>query len=110
MRELLADSDNLEDAFKGLDVNGILNILRRFIAAYIFRRFAKALGDRLRAKAESGPAARRHEDEIRRYIEAEVAIAFEEVDAATLDWHNDSERIIERCMREAFRILGDEDV
>jgi hypothetical protein len=109
IRELLEDSDDVEDAFGDLDVVGALDLLRRFIAAYIFRRFAKALGDRLRAHAESAPAARRREEEMKRYIAAEVVIAFEDIDVETLDWRNDTERIIERCMREAFRTLGDED-
>lgn len=110
MRDLLENADDLDDAFGDLDVAGALDLLRRFIAAYIFRRFAKALGDRLRAHAESVPAARRHEEEMKRYIAAEVMIAFEDIDTESLDWRSDTERIIERCMRDAFRTLGDENV
>ena len=106
MRELLEEFADVADAFGDLGAAGALDLLLRFIAAYIFRRFAKALGDRLRAHAESAPAARRREEEIRRYIAAEVTIAFEDVGVETLDWRHDTERIIDRCMRDAFRTLA----
>lgn len=110
MRELLADANDLDDAFENLDANGLLELLRKFIAAYIFWRFARALGDRLRAKSETGPAGRRREREIRRYIEAEVTVAFEDFDAQSLDWRRESDKIIERCTRAAFQTLGETDI
>lgn len=110
LREMLQDNDDLDEAFGELDADDVFLLLQRFIAAYIFRRFAKALGDRLRARSESGPAARRREEEIRRFILAEVSIAFEDIDAETFDWRADGPNVVDRLMREAFRTLGDQDV
>jgi hypothetical protein len=110
IRDLLGDLEDLADAFQNLDSDGVLEILNKFIAAYIFRRYAKALGDRFRANSLTGPAARRREEEIKRYIAAEVTIAIEQIDASSVNWQRDTEQLIDRCMRDAFRTLSDQDV
>jgi hypothetical protein len=106
IRELLKGADDLEAALTGLNEAAILDLLCRFISAYIFRRYMKALGDRLRAHAESADDARRRQNEIKRFISASVTIAFEQFDITSADWRSHSEQMLDRLMREVFDTLA----
>jgi hypothetical protein len=109
IRELLRGADDLEAALTGFNEAAVLELLCRFISAYIFRRFMKALGDRLRAHTESVHDARRRQNEIKRFISASVTIAFEHFDISSANWRSHSAQLIDRLMQDVFDTLAGQD-
>jgi hypothetical protein len=106
LEALFSSAEAYEDATSvPLDVNQVLSLLQQFLAAYVWKRVLQNIADRLVNNSPPGQV-RAREREIRRYIDAKVALTLQEIDPLSVDWSGDeAEELIGQLMTHVLQVF-----
>jgi hypothetical protein len=101
------DYEELEEVT--VDAGQIVEMLDRFLAAYIYRRMLPTIAEKL-THLEDHEAAQERAGELREYIRLRVALELEDRDPLEVDWRGaEGQQIIERVLNDAYEALETEE-
>lgn len=104
------EADDYEELERvAVDAEQVVEVLDRFLAAYIYHRMLPTIAEKL-THLEDHEAARDRANELREYIRLRVSLELENRKPLEVDWRGaEGQQMIERVLNDAYEVLEAEE-
>lgn len=99
--------EDLEEALgPALSEDVLLATLKKFLARYVYLKMLNIIKEKIESKTMTAAEAKKIEDDLRAYIDANIAFEFSRIDVQNIDWNGPAAKeLIERLISDAYEQL-----